>query len=466
MTDALTPERAEGTEGLVERLRKPAPKFGLEEFDPTYDLRQEAAHRIRALAAEVASANERADKLQGQVDALDQERDGFSQLNAKLKADNKEMGQVFDARWDATQRAIKRWQAANPGNDLTWPDHADLVVWLMDRASGLIPRAGNAGRYLAEANDGRLLYLNHATTWQECPNFITAAESRATASEAKVAEEKALKKIAFEYAATAEARVAGLVGALEIASNTCGDVTELGRFSRSVDPVRWVSELKAHLDAALSASGPGEQKALTCNGVMCERRDGILCADYECDVQSGVYTQHEAPTASGPGEAGAVQVEAVMTEAQIKHMVSRFLQWKLPENFSPDGGISFQREFNTHTEHPMKAKPAGTNLLDAAQVEAMLRHMMEGMPASAGGDARERSTFMSRLAARHRARDEFVADDGSLSADWVAMTLTEEGRVEDGRLANSSYLAVKIADAVDRIMAATAAPLAVKGEQE
>ena len=27
-------------------------------------------------------------------------------------------------------RAIKRWQTAHPGHELTWPDHADLVVWL------------------------------------------------------------------------------------------------------------------------------------------------------------------------------------------------------------------------------------------------------------------------------------------------------------------------------------------------
>lgn len=36
-----------------------------------------------------------------------------------------------DLRWKADMRAIKRWQEANPGNDLTWPDHADLCVWLL-----------------------------------------------------------------------------------------------------------------------------------------------------------------------------------------------------------------------------------------------------------------------------------------------------------------------------------------------
>lgn len=41
----------------------------------------------------------------------------------------------------------------------------------------MIPRNENCGRYLAEGNDGRLFYLNHADTWQECPNFIAAPQS-------------------------------------------------------------------------------------------------------------------------------------------------------------------------------------------------------------------------------------------------------------------------------------------------
>lgn len=32
-----------------------------------------------------------------------------------------------------------------------------------------------------------------------------------------------------------------------------------------------------------------------------------------------------------------------MTNEQIKYMVDRFLQWKLPENWKPDGGISFEK---------------------------------------------------------------------------------------------------------------------------
>ena len=70
----------------------------------------------------------------------------------------------------------------------------------------------------------------------------------------------------------------------------------------------------------------------------------------------------------------------MLTEAQIKHMVDRFLCWKLPENFSPDAGISFTRDFNVNTAYPMKHEPIGTNLFDAQQADAMVRHMLEGLP--------------------------------------------------------------------------------------
>jgi hypothetical protein len=69
-----------------------------------------------------------------------------------------------------------------------------------------------------------------------------------------------------------------------------------------------------------------------------------------------------------------------MTPAQIKHMVDRFLSWKLPEHFCPDGGISFERMANVGMSYARKREPIGTNLLDATQAEAMVRHMIDGMP--------------------------------------------------------------------------------------
>lgn len=74
-----------------------------------------------------------------------------------------------------------------------------------------------------------------------------------------------------------------------------------------------------------------------------------------------------------------------MTDDQIKHMVQRFLGWKLPENFSPDAGISFKPEFNVEWNAKQglpsqRHEPVGTNLLDYTQAEAMVRHIIEGMP--------------------------------------------------------------------------------------
>lgn len=76
-----------------------------------------------------------------------------------------------------------------------------------------------------------------------------------------------------------------------------------------------------------------------------------------------------------------------MTDEQVKHMVNRFLGWRLPENFSPDAGISFKAEYNkefnaARGKPPALHQPSGTNLFDAQQAEAMVRYMVEGMTAS------------------------------------------------------------------------------------
>ncbi len=70
-----------------------------------------------------------------------------------------------------------------------------------------------------------------------------------------------------------------------------------------------------------------------------------------------------------------------MTDEQIKHMTARFLQWRLPDNFTPDAGITFEPDYNVGTQHPMKHQPVGTNLLTAQQAEEMVLFMMDGLPA-------------------------------------------------------------------------------------
>jgi len=79
-----------------------------------------------------------------------------------------------------------------------------------------------------------------------------------------------------------------------------------------------------------------------------------------------------------------------MNDEQIKYMANRFLGWKLPADFSPDAGISFQPEYNSEFNArrglpPDRHVPYGTNLFDANQAEAMVRYMVEGMPTAKEG---------------------------------------------------------------------------------
>lgn len=65
-----------------------------------------------------------------------------------------------------------------------------------------------------------------------------------------------------------------------------------------------------------------------------------------------------------------------MTEDQIKHMVNRFLQWRLPKDFNPDGGVSFEPLMNKGTPREMEREPSGTNLFHYGQAEEMVRFMI------------------------------------------------------------------------------------------
>jgi len=58
-----------------------------------------------------------------------------------------------------------------------------------------------------------------------------------------------------------------------------------------------------------------------------------------------------------------------MTDFHLDAAVNRFLGWKLPDDFNPDGGITRNSKFNS-------LKPTGTNLLDATQAREMLAYVL------------------------------------------------------------------------------------------
>lgn len=54
----------------------------------------------------------------------------------------------------------------------------------------------------------------------------------------------------------------------------------------------------------------------------------------------------------------------------LDNMVQRFLTWKLPDDFGPDAGISFQKPENKDFW------PSGTNLLTYTQAKNMLEYVL------------------------------------------------------------------------------------------
>lgn len=77
------------------------------------------------------------------------------------------------------------------------------------------------------------------------------------------------------------------------------------------------------------------------------------------------------PTGSCPGETrGNLGANSPAQRSSLDAMVTRFLQWRLPDDFDPDCGISFKKP-----NHPI-SWPIGTNLLNADQAKAMLRYVL------------------------------------------------------------------------------------------
>ena len=102
----------------------------------------------------------------------------------------------------------------------------------------------------------------------------------------------------------------------------------------------------------------------------------VQIPDWECKQKLQEMTEDIATAERFLGP--PLKENTQMTDQQIKYMRDRFLSWTLPENLNPDGGISYKRsESAIKYNHP---GPVGTNFLDAEQAEAMVRHMVEGLP--------------------------------------------------------------------------------------
>lgn len=78
-------------------------------------------------------------------------------------------------------------------------------------------------------------------------------------------------------------------------------------------------------------------------------------------------------------EIESLRAELAACKAESKkvtdEMVSRFLGWHLPKDFSPDCGVSFDGRGKDAMGYE-KSWPVGTNLFSATQARAMLEHVL------------------------------------------------------------------------------------------
>jgi len=134
-----------------------------------------------------------------------------------------------------------------------------------------------------------------------------------------------------------------------------------------IDPL--AASGKVILAATLPADAPQPASALVTDADVASLLDWL-----EGRASGGrALTREEAAQAIRSLAARAATLPLPATarsEPVTDTMVDRFLSWKLPENFSPDCGITF-----TPINHP-NSWPIGTNLLTADQARAMLEYVL------------------------------------------------------------------------------------------
>lgn len=79
-------------------------------------------------------------------------------------------------------------------------------------------------------------------------------------------------------------------------------------------------------------------------------------------------SREEAATCPDAKHWGDRRRKKTSVTVDLDEAVNRFLGWRFPDNFNPDGGISFKR--------PPYGMPTGTNLLDFTQAKEMLRYVL------------------------------------------------------------------------------------------
>lgn len=93
----------------------------------------------------------------------------------------------------------------------------------------------------------------------------------------------------------------------------------------------------------------------------------------------------------------------------VRRMVDRFLAWKLPKNFSPDGFVKFDSESARNSFY----WPSGTNILDSEQAREMFMHALDYQKDSVIGEI-EAERYRQIYEEGHTFRHDDEHDQGEL----------------------------------------------------
>ena len=118
------------------------------------------------------------------------------------------------------------------------------------------------------------------------------------------------------------------------------------------------SQYRDRKRAALTAAKQAQSATVTRDELLTALRDNTLTTDQRSAIYSAMLAAKQAQPERAP---------------TLDDMVSRFLCWRLPDNFAPDCHIKFDKD--AASDFPT-TWPTGTNLLDAAQARAMLAHVV------------------------------------------------------------------------------------------
>lgn len=307
-----------------------------------------------------------------------------------------DLGCVTDVERDLIVTALRRLASSDSGvkgepEPVAWIDFADnsnVRLWTSEKHRADAEVA--AGRKMTPVYAAPPADAGMRETFVRVLASLAAAISileRTPKAKKAVASDKMFDTMLDDYRKALEAGRAALTapgvttksdgGAKAGSSPTLADKGEQRTRAHGMMPV---GDNAANV--GFTGVGPSDHSSTRSDRWVCAARQrGVTLDQQDCDWPVCGCDPLANKVLDTIAESGFVIVpkdDAPMTDDQIKHMVDRFLMWQLPENFNPDAGISYTRP-NWPESWP---GPVGTNLFDAVQVTAMVRHMLYGLPSS------------------------------------------------------------------------------------